>query len=80
MELILVVILAVLLYFLPAIIAMKRGHKQQNSIALTNLFFGWTLLGWVICLIWSASYVDTEAKVRVGTMDQPSHGAGIRQR
>jgi hypothetical protein len=65
---ILVMFILVFLYFAPAIIATKRGHKQQNSIALTNLFFGWTVLGWLICLIWSASHVDTEAKVRAGTI------------
>lgn len=42
-------------YFLPALVANKRKHKSKNSIFLANLFFGWTLVGWAICAIWSAS-------------------------
>ncbi len=43
------------LYFLPAIIAMVRNHRQVIPIAIINFFFGWTFLGWVVCLAWSAS-------------------------
>jgi hypothetical protein len=41
------------LYILPACVAMVRGHKNVNPIILINLFFGWTLLGWAIALIWA---------------------------
>lgn len=40
-------------YFLPTIIAMMRGHHNKFPIFLVNLFFGWSLLGWVIALIWA---------------------------
>jgi len=43
------------LYFLPAIIALHRQHPQQVPILLLNLFLGWTFLGWIAALIWSAS-------------------------
>ncbi len=43
----------VLLYFLPSLIAARNGNKHQNKIFLTNLFFGWTILGWIGCLIWA---------------------------
>ena len=36
----------VLLYFLPAIVALTRG-RQVGVVLVVNLFFGWTLLGWV---------------------------------
>jgi len=42
-------------YFTPALIAFSRNHKNGTSIFLTNLFFGWTFLGWAVALIWSAS-------------------------
>ena len=38
-------------YFLPALIAALRRHHNQNAIFLTNLFFGWTVIGWVVALI-----------------------------
>ena len=39
-------------YFLPALIAALRRHHNQNAIVLTNLLFGWTVIGWVVALIW----------------------------
>lgn len=45
----------VALYFLPGLVAYFRDHHNTASIMLLNLFLGWTLLGWVGALIWSAS-------------------------
>jgi hypothetical protein len=42
-------------YFLPSIIAGKRQHRNTTPITLSNLFFGWTIVGWLVCLIWSTS-------------------------
>ncbi len=39
------VIVCIALYFLPTIIAIGRGHRQQNSIAALNTFLGWTFIG-----------------------------------
>jgi hypothetical protein len=43
----------VVLYFVPMIIAYGRNRKNAAGILLLNLFLGWTLLGWVIALIWA---------------------------
>ena len=43
----------VLLYFLPAIIG--RGKHDATGIFLLNLFLGWTIIGWVIALIWACA-------------------------
>jgi len=43
------IILAVL-YFAPSIVAWSR-HHQAMSVTVVNLFFGWTLIGWVIALV-----------------------------
>jgi len=48
-------IVATLLYFLPTVIALVRGHLSGFAIFLLNLFFGWTLIGWLIALIWSCT-------------------------
>jgi hypothetical protein len=50
-------LIAVVLYFLPAIIAFMRGHQSRVAILLLNLFLGWSGLGWVIAFIWSLSAV-----------------------
>ena len=49
------------LYFLPAIIAKRRGHHNSVAIFLTNLFFGWTFIGWVAALIWAATAIRKES-------------------
>lgn len=41
------------LYFLPAIIARKKSNN--GSVFVINLFFGWTVIGWVIALASAAS-------------------------
>jgi hypothetical protein len=41
------------LYFLPAIFAASRKHRNDLAICATNLLLGWTILGWVGALIWS---------------------------
>ena len=43
------------LYMLPTLIAVGRHHPSRNSIAVVNLFLGWTLIAWIICLAWAVS-------------------------
>jgi len=49
----LLVVLIFILYFLPALIAFLRKHKNKLAIFLLNFLLGWTVLGWVASLIWS---------------------------
>jgi len=49
----LTVILIFTVYFLPTLIAFIRQHKNKLAISLLNLLLGWTVLGWVISLVWS---------------------------
>ena len=42
-------------YFLPALIAFLRQHKNKLAIFLLNLLLGWTILGWVGSLVWSVT-------------------------
>ena len=50
---ILILVLALFLYFLPTAIAQSRDHQSMFSIFALNLVLGWTVLGWFIALIWS---------------------------
>lgn len=52
LELLLVVLIFVI-YFLPTLIAFLRQHKNSLAIFLLNLLLGWTVLGWVVSLVWS---------------------------
>lgn len=48
-------ILAVSLYFVPAMVAIGRRHVNALPVFLTNLYMGWTVLGWIAALIWALS-------------------------
>ena len=41
-------------YILPCIVCILRKKKHNtNVVALVNLFFGWSCIGWIIALIWA---------------------------
>jgi len=55
------------MYFLPGYIAWHRKVNNFMPIFLTNVFLGWTGIGWIICLIWSLSnHVRPQAARSVG--------------
>jgi hypothetical protein len=41
------------MYFLPSIIALARSKRDIGGIILLNFFLGWTMIGWVVALIWA---------------------------
>jgi hypothetical protein len=43
------------LYFLPALIGARRRITASGALFFVNLLFGWTILGWFLCLIWAAT-------------------------
>ncbi len=49
------------IYLLPTGIAAGRKHHQTNAILALNLLLGWTVLGWIIALIWSFTSVKKQA-------------------
>lgn len=51
--LLLVYLLSIALYYLPIIIAFKKRHNQKGYIVLINILFGWTIIGWIIALVWA---------------------------
>lgn len=55
---ILLTIVGIALYFLPAIIAYKRNHVNKGIILLIDFLLGWTFLGWAGCLVWA--FFDTD--------------------
>jgi uncharacterized membrane protein YqaE (UPF0057 family) len=42
-----------IVYFLPLVVASSRRHKNKSAITVLNLLLGWTLLGWIVALIWA---------------------------
>jgi hypothetical protein len=46
-------VLALALYFLPAILADRRKRRDVLTLALFNACLGWTVLGWLLALYWA---------------------------
>ena len=57
-EVFLIVVAAVIGYFLPALLATGRKHHQNGAIFTLNLLLGWTFLGWVAALVWAMTAVQ----------------------
>jgi fluoride ion exporter CrcB/FEX len=47
------VLAALLVYLIPSFVAVHREHENKTGILLVNFFAGWTIVGWIVCLIWS---------------------------
>jgi hypothetical protein len=41
------------IYLLPWFVAVRRDHHNRMAIGVLNLLVGWTILGWIIALIWA---------------------------
>ena len=47
------VIIGIVIYLIPSIIAFRRDTASRWVIFLVNVFLGWTLLIWLVTLIWA---------------------------
>lgn len=50
---IVIFIVTLAIYLAPAIVALVRDVEHKWLIAAGNLLFGWTAVGWVICLVFA---------------------------
>jgi hypothetical protein len=49
--LVIALFLVLAFYFLPTIMAIKRKSPHTTAVVILNLFFGVTLIGWIIALV-----------------------------
>ena len=42
-----------LFYVLPFAVAFNRKRANTGAIFALNLFLGWSLIGWVVALVWA---------------------------
>jgi hypothetical protein len=47
------VVILVVCYFIPTVVAFSRGHHNAGAICALNVFLGWTVVGWVTALVWA---------------------------
>jgi len=48
-------IIIILIYFAPTIIAGIKSNNDTSAIFMCNLLFGWTLIFWIILLFLAIS-------------------------
>ncbi|OWY61099.1 hypothetical protein B7486_65620, partial [cyanobacterium TDX16] len=75
---------AIAFSLIPAVVAFGRGHPNALPITVVSLFFGWTCIGWVACLAWSLTAVETCSMLtrparKVNTSPSPSCRAWARR-
>lgn len=58
---IVVLIVVVVLYMLPTLIAYARDIAPRQAITVLNIIFGWTLIGWFLLFLW-ALMAETRAE------------------
>jgi hypothetical protein len=59
------------LYLLPTYEAWRNKHPNAASIALLNVFLGWSLIGWVVSLVWAFKHQDAPAPMMTPRAAQP---------
>ena len=60
------------LYFLPTELAWKKNNF--NAIFALNALAGWSIIGWIIALVWALSH---EARQPVVVAPTPAGGAAV---
>ncbi len=66
------------IYFLPAVVALGRKHRSTAAIFVLNLFLGWTLLFWVIALVWAFTATGDRQKKTDAPRGQTKYSSEIR--
>jgi hypothetical protein len=41
------------MYWLPTLIAVVRRTPSALGVAVLNFFLGWTVIGWIVALVWA---------------------------
>ena len=65
----LIILIGVLIYFAPSVIAMIRNHDQKSKIVLINMFLGWTAVGWIGTFIWAIFFNKDERENLIDKLD-----------
>ena len=72
-----VALLFLAIYFLPTFVAVARKKVNEGAIFVLNLFLGWSLIGWVVALLWALSSPETSEAQVVGAGYSINDDAGI---
>lgn len=68
------IIVIAFLYFFPSLIAMSRHKRNIASIVVLNLFLGFTIVGWVLSLVWAFA-VDRQEEPKTYTSEPQAYNS-----
>lgn len=46
-------LVGLLVYLIPTFVAFHREHERKLPIFAVNFFTGWSVVGWIACLVWA---------------------------
>ena len=61
MDIATIIAAAVVVYLLPTIIVLIRGHRNRSALIRYNIFGSWMILPWFITMVW-AIYNDPSSR------------------
>lgn len=59
------------LYLLPTYEASNKGHTNLAAIALVNLLLGWSMIGWVVAIVWAFKRPEAIANTNMSAQATP---------
>lgn len=68
----------VYVYFIPTLMALFKKHNKFSAIFMVNLFLGWTVIGWVIALVWSFTN-SQQSIMKYNNNEVEDNSAGINE-
>ncbi len=76
---ILILLILIIPYFIPSFIAFSRKKTNAGAIFALNLFLGWSLIGWVVALVWALSNKESNQQVIINSSIPQNTNSNIDQ-
>jgi hypothetical protein len=48
-----IILIGLVVYFAPTIAAQASKSKRTQGVFVVNLLLGWSVIGWIVALIWA---------------------------
>lgn len=63
-------------YLLPSFLAVVRKRRNLGTIFLVNVVFGWTIVGWIVAMMWALGVRESLSFFRLPSKRQPCPSCG----
>ena len=57
-----------MLYFWPTAVALNKKRANTGAVFMLNLFLGWTLIGWIVALVWAMTDDGKKSDAKVDAL------------